>query len=288
MKPNAFPLPSRHRAFTLAEMAVVLIIIGSIIGVVYPALIMAQKATATTTTEANLKTLMQSVTQYVQSNGCLPCPSNATAVGTGFGHVRGDSTASPSACGTCSTPEGIAPFISMGLPPSVAKDGYGHWITMRVDPALTVNFGIIPPTVPCTSTDVTNGVCTSTQVGYSQKGLCKSGLSTANRINVIIPNGATSQAAVILVSHGTRGQGAFIASVTANGLNGSRYPFTDGTPSCSSTAGYARCNADNNTTFYEAERTGVDSTDFYDNRLAYADRNTLVSALGNGPCQTSW
>jgi hypothetical protein len=178
---------------------------------------------------------------------------------------------------------------------------------MRVDPALTVlpsnpancaatnscsNF--VPPQAPClASPDVGNNICLATQVGFSDKGLCRSGIVATSRINVANSGGGTQQAAVIFVSHGANGYGSYIAD--SAGANGCRLQFPSAPEAClqalncSSLTGLgaAECNASNTTQFVNAS-TVVSSTNPYDDVAVYADRNTLVSMLGNGSCQTVW
>lgn len=203
------------RGFTLVEMAFVMVVIGLVMLTVLPALQVARVAAQAEATNANLHSLMTAVAAYVQANGCLPCPANPATTGSGFGRVGLSSSAA--ACGSCADPEGIAPFVSLGLPASIAHDGWGHWISMRVDPALTPlqstsgTSVFVPPFAACTSTDVGNGVCTAAELGLSAKGFCRSGLATSNRITVTTPSGGSQQAAVILVSHGRDGYGSFFA-----------------------------------------------------------------------------
>jgi prepilin-type N-terminal cleavage/methylation domain-containing protein len=318
---------ARRSGFTLVEMAVALIIIGLVILAVFPALMAMRAGSQRGLTQSNLQALMTATAAYAQANGCLPCPTPASAIGNGFGRVRGDASAAPPACGICSTAEGIPPFASLGVPAAVAHDGGGHWITMRVDPALTINFGIAPPAKPvacacsapasgtCTATScstVVNGICTGAPIGcacgppvnnvcaplpmsISQQGLCEpSGtgpglLSKANSIAVQTPGGAKQTAAVLFVSHGANGYGSFYAN-PVNGAfgNGWTLTFPPGTASCG-VGGYAECNsaATNSPLFYDAPPvTGGSAA--YDDMLAYVDRNTLVSMLGNGSCQTVW
>jgi prepilin-type N-terminal cleavage/methylation domain-containing protein len=284
----------KPRGFTLVEMAVVLVIIGLLILTIFPALTSLRSSSQRSLTQSNLQSLMHSTAAYVQANGCLPCPMSPTATGTGFGHVRGDSSISPLPCGACAIPEGVVPYASLGVPASTAHDGWGHWITMRVDPALTINFGITPPTAACTANDLPPNTVTPTCVtlNASQKGLCSMGLSSTNRIIVQTPNGnatpPSQQAAVIFVSHGTTGYGSFFEQAfPPSGNNGQRLPFPSTVPSCSSKGGFSICNADGNNTFVDSPVIygGIDP---YDDVLAFADRNTLVSMFGNGSCQTVW
>lgn len=303
--------------FTLPEMAVAVTIVGLVVLTVFPALTAMRSGSQRSMTQANLQSLMQATAAYVQANGCLPCPTPASATGAGFGRVRGDSSAAPAACGTCTTAEGIPPYMSLGLAANVAHDGGGHWISMRVDPALTANFAVVPPTKPvactcaapvggtcapspanCTCSPPVNGACTPLPAGLSQQGLCASGLAATNRINVRtpypaqpgVPQTATQQAAVIFVSHGVKGHGSFFANPSPGLNNGFRLPFPPAlypVQTCSSTASFAICNADNNTDYVDAPAV-ISKTDPYDNMLAFADRNMLVSMLGGGACQTAW
>jgi hypothetical protein len=139
-----------------------------------------------------------------------------------------------------------------------------------------------------------NGACTPLPISISQQGLCApSGtgaglLPKTNNISVLTPGGTTQQAGVIFVSHGSHGFGSFVAEAVTNGLgtNGARLPFSSPI-ACSNSGGYATCNADGNAQFVNAQTvtTGVDP---YDDVLAFADRNTIVSMLGNASCQTVW
>ena len=67
--------------------------------------------------------------------------------------------------------------------------------------------------------------------------------------------------------------------------------------SCSVTStslGDAECNASNptqsasNTTQFIDAPAQPNGSSTYDDMLLYADRNSLVSMLGNGSCQTTW
>lgn len=260
----------------------VLVIAGVVIMIVFPALNLMRQTAQQSATEANLTSLMRATTAYVQAHGCLPCPTPAATLGSGFGRVRGDT--GTNACGTCTVAEGIVPFASLGISRQIAKDGWGRWITMRVDPALTSsNLGsVIPPTSLCTSSDSLPCI-----TGQSRKGFCQPDLPTTGRINILTPGGARQQAAVIFVSHGANGYGAYYADPVANtGLN--QHPaFKGSSTACSDDGGYERCNANGDTSFVQASLT-PDAVDPYDDLLAFADRNTLVTLLGNPACQAAW
>ena len=267
----------RSSGFTLVEMSLVLIVIGLIAMTVYPAVTSLLTAMQRNQTDNNLQTLLRATAVYVQANGCVPCPSPANGVAIGI--VRGDSSASPAACDVCSTPEGLAPFASLGVPQNVAKDGWGRWIRMRVDPALTVAFNVVPPTALCTTNDSN---CTP---GTSSSGLCSNGLTSVNRVSVRTAAGVTQQAAVIFLSHGANGTGA-----PAPKASKQTYAFPASATTCAA-GNYERCNANDagdspRPSFVQATQTG--GTMPFDDSMVFVDRNNLVSLLGNGSCQTVW
>ncbi|MDD4615833.1 MAG: prepilin-type N-terminal cleavage/methylation domain-containing protein [Alphaproteobacteria bacterium] len=270
--------------FTLVEMAVVMVVMGMVAMTVFPALTTLRQANQLALTQSNLRSLMIATAAFVQANGCLPCPAIPGETGTDFGKLGySDSIA----CGTCDAPQGIPPFASLGIPASVAHDGWGHWITMRVDPALTnpEKPVPVPPTAPCTASDVSSNICS--QLGASAKGLCKAGYSSADRIKVTnTGGGGEQQAAVIFISHGSTGYGSYVATPKYSDY---LLPFASNYAECSPYGGYAQCNsAERNTAQYYDAPAVIGDTDSYDDVLAYADRNTLVSMLGNGACNTAW
>lgn len=268
-----------RKAFTLAEMSMVLVVVGLVIMIVFPALTVFRQSMQTSTTQSNLQALMRATTAFVQANGCLPCPTPAATTDASFGRVRGDTVTS--SCGTCSVAEGIVPFISLGIPQQIAKDGWGRWITMRVDPALTINFGVVPPTALCLASDPAPCV-----TGESRKGLCRANLPSSNRIAVATVGGGTQQASILFLSHGANGFGAFKAdpSVSA-GLND--HLFKGALTPCTATGGFERCNANGDLAFVDAPFSN-DPTAPYDDVMVYAGRDALVTALGNPACQTTW
>jgi type II secretory pathway pseudopilin PulG len=279
------------------EMSVVLVVIGLLIFTVFPALTALRTNSQRALTQSNMNALMLATAAYVQANGCVPCPTPAATTGAGFGRVGGNTAGN--VCTACTTaqgallPEGIPPFASLGIAANIARDGWGRWFTMRVDPALTVAAlgTVVPPTSTCTAADqVANPACT---VNTNRKGLCQPTLNSsksATAVEITTLGGAAQPAAVIFVSHGSKGYGAFVAdasSLQLNGNNGSRLPaFPAGSPACaqgimvaSGVSGNAVCNANGQNQFVNAPMQ-----DGYDDMMAFADRNSLVSMLNNGAC----
>lgn len=298
MTPRASHVMPPCAGFTLVEMAVVMVVIGLLILTVFPALQTARMASQRAATQSNLQSLMRATAAFVQANGCVPCPvpTNSISVPGGFGRVRGDTAAA--ACNGCAVAEGIPPFVSLGIPAGVAHDGWGRWITMRVDPALTTAAlgKVYPPTAPCTAADLAAVPVTPSCVltGASQKGLCQSGLPNASRVQIKTPAGATQTAAVLFLSHGANGYGAYQADASVNylpnGMAGCRVNFPDIAATCLQTvpcgtpfdgSGYAKCNATGRNTFYNPDPQAD-----YDDMMLFAGRDDLVAMLGSGACQS--
>jgi len=281
------------RGFTLVEMAIVLVVMGLVMLTVLPALKTVRSASQLSLTQSNLRSLMLATATYIQANGCLPCPAIPGGTREKFGKVA---TINNAACGVCSwdtktVEEGIPPFVSLGLPASIAHDGWGHWITMHIDTALTnPSSTFVPPTSPCTTQDVASNLYNCTVVGSSVKGLCTTETSAKSSalsgVQVKTTGfGGIQYAAVLFISHGTKGYGSYIAKPKGDSYE--RLSFPDNYSECGSNGGYARCNADGTKIFYDAP-ISLSDTDPYDDILAYANRNALVSMFGTGTCNTNW
>jgi type II secretory pathway pseudopilin PulG len=266
-----------ERGFTLAEAAIVLCVLALVVGVLVPAFLSMRLAEQGRATDRKMESAMQAIAAYVQANGCVPCPTPAIGM-TGHGVVG---IQSGSACGLCQKSVGVLPFKSLGLPEQAALDGYGGWMTYAVDGNLAVNFGIVPPASPCRTGDTTP--CTATDItnGTRKKGLCAAGLSTARRLSVTTADGGSSQAAVMLVSHGANQYGAYISMIQE--LTARKAFRRSGT--CATVS--EMCNADGDTSFYNG-LAGNDPVNPFDDRLLYLDRNALVTYLGGQACNTVW
>lgn len=274
-------LQTMRKGFTLIEMSLVLVIIGMIIVIVFPALQAIRSNTQYTLTRNNLDYLMRTSAAFTHAHGCVPCPTPAGTTGHGFGHVRGNN--SGDMCGDCTIAEGIPPFASLGIPQRMAKDGWGRWFTMRIDPALATNFGPQPPTAACTASD-NQATC---PLDHSAKGLCAMNISKANTLQIRTPGGTTQEAAILFLSHGANG----FSSYRAGPLNigqANNHPSYDGpSTNCSLFGGFERCNTDGNNVFTDADRNNNTGAPF-DDFLYHLKRNALISLLGNHICETVW
>jgi prepilin-type N-terminal cleavage/methylation domain-containing protein len=258
--------------FTLVEMSIVVVIAGIILLALIPALMSLRRDSQLSATQTNLQTLLRSTAAYALANGCLPCPTPASALGSGnrLGKVRGDNAASPLPCGACAVADGISPFVSLGLDPSQARDGWGRFITMHVDPQLAVS--------PCSATDIANQVtgCRSTDTR-----LCRAQKIDVGILLTLSNSGTTVgniPASVLFLSHGENGYGAYRNSPdTSNQL---RLPVPADRPL---EAANVKAAGDASHTFRLVDRGA-----YFDDVMVYANRNALLTLLGNTACLSSW
>ncbi|MBI3419939.1 MAG: type II secretion system protein [Proteobacteria bacterium] len=266
--------------FSLAEAALSLAIVGMVITAMVPALLSLRASESARATQTALEGVMRATAAFVQANGCFPCPAPASLqAGAGFGVVRGDTLANPSPCNSgCASVPGLVPFRSLGLPQSLAHDGYGRWLTFAVDPTLTSS-GL--SNLACTIQDTD---CTADDVAHSahKKGLCAAGLGASTSLRVLV-SGVTTTIAMLVLSHGANGRGAF----TEVNSGPARRAFPTSVPSClPGNTGAERCNADADLTFVAAiPSTGSDP---FDDQMLYFDRNALMASLGGAGCNTNW
>ena len=156
MKPSqthGVPLPRLQRGFTLAELAIVLVIVGFLLGGM-----MAMFSSQTDTrkwneTQSRLEAARDAILGFAIANGRLPCPANSTSAGAEVRQASG-------VCGTAGNAYdyygGVVAGVTYGLLPAVtvgyqpvdsqgfALDAWGNRIRYAVSqtttPAFAANF----------------------------------------------------------------------------------------------------------------------------------------------------
>lgn len=102
------------RGFTLVEMAMVMLIIGLLLGGLMPTLSAQMEAQRVSETRKQLEDIQQALIGFAAANGRLPCPANATSNGE----------ESPLGGGNCSNfNDGYVPAATLGL---TAVDSQGR------------------------------------------------------------------------------------------------------------------------------------------------------------------
>ena len=161
--------------FSLIEIAIVLIIIGLISGITLPAIKVMLDWQKARTTALHQDQILYALASYANKNSFLPYAANP---------LNQDGVEEKG------RRRGILPFADLGLPESTAKDGYQRWFTYVVDdfygsaPKRTFENPVFEP--------LSNTLCRDNE-----------------KQNVVRIKSVPEKIAVVLISHGPEGRGAF-------------------------------------------------------------------------------
>lgn len=117
------------RGFTIAELAVVLVIVGLLLGGLFIPLSAQNDLRYVTDTQKTLNDIRDGLLGYAAANGRLPCPASAASNGI----------ESPLGGGTCTNPyDGFVPAVTLGIGPTDASgnavDAWGNPIHYALFP----------------------------------------------------------------------------------------------------------------------------------------------------------
>ncbi len=166
--------PNAARGFSLVEMAVVLAIVGLLLGTAMYMLSAQSEQRAREETQATLERARDALLGYAIANGRLPCPASGATTG-----IESDS---PVGSGACTNPyNGFLPAITLAFQPvdsqGFAVDAWNNRIRYAV--AQTVNGCVGTSTTPHFTNKTNlkqNGM--SCQPGSSDLLICKSSVSS--------------------------------------------------------------------------------------------------------------
>lgn len=266
-----------NRGFTLLEMAVVLMIIGLLLGGLIPTLSAQRESQQINETRKQMDDIQQALFGYALAHGRLPCPAQATlATGatdagneatianscacktpTGSDNTIADSSASKVACPE-STVTGVLPWATLGINET---DAWGRRYTYRV----THRFAdqIIPSTTDCTP-------AIAVAPTASSFALCSPGVP-----NVLATSGGVTVATdvpAVIVSHGKNGCGAYLS--TGSPISPLIDVGNSSGSSCDNAGADQVENADNNISF-----VSKDFSPSYDDIVIWLSPNTLVNRM---------
>lgn len=150
---------TRQQGFSLVEMAIVIVILGFVIGALLLPLQVQRNQLAQSQTENTLELAKRALLGYAQSNGRLPCP--ATNNGTSL-FPDDSSNANPSVGGQCDKQLGFLPAATLGLEPTDTEgylvDAWGNRIMYAVAQSSTTSLPPDTATPDFTTNSSTDGI----------------------------------------------------------------------------------------------------------------------------------
>lgn len=231
----------KRLGFSLIEIAIVLIIVGLALGMIFNLTGSMREGQQRTSVRTQLETIDTALANFVAQFKRLPCPANGTIASTAAGAGQETLSAGPPPValppkGTCNPNNqvnGVVPWVTLGLTESDITDPWGGRITYRVDPALAASSpfpqlmdmsncdpsSVVPaspfPAIGACKTPVPS--CTNT-VGCTSPSefLFNKGLDVWDGVNGVAGWNARQNnrsvgtgAAYVLISHGVSGAGAY-------------------------------------------------------------------------------
>lgn len=230
----------KNYGFTLVELAMVLMIIGLLLGGLIPTISSQIERQHTNETRKQLDEIKEALAGFAVINGRLPCPANGT---TASGN---ESTAGSGVSLTCTLTKGVLPWATLGVNET---DAWSRRFTYRVSHGVSSNFADGVDGTGETSCVITTGVSFQ---------LC----STATlEVRASSPSGSIVAANVpaVVVSHGKNGLGA--------------YPAGGGTQIGTATGDEGENTNDNNTF------VSRDFSSDFDDLVIWLSPNTLINRM---------
>lgn len=191
--------------FTLVEIAIVVVIISVLLTFGIAALNAQLTNTAISVTKKKQSTIQDSLTSYLGLHNRLPCPDTdyLTLQPDGIENRTNGGTVAvpPIPTLACAASFGIIPYVTLGLPPDTARDGWDNYFSYYVSN--------VP--APPVATDWT--LTANFQLGNF--GAFNVYSTTGNTQPLALASQRTG-AVVVIVSHGRNGYGAITAQGTVN------------------------------------------------------------------------
>lgn len=243
--------------FSLIETAFVLLIAGIIAGLTFPLLSATRQLERQKITQNNQESLLHALAGYVLKYNHLPAPSMPESEGKGYCN-----SLEKSVC------VGIIPYQDLGISEAAAKDGYGNWFTYVVGAKLTGAGG---------TNNYGSDVISMQKNSFCQISSSGINLTTLAKKPVLEPAEKITEhdkdhIAVILISHGPKGSGAFCQR--KNQRLAVQYPALENENTTESTQFLTRSNND-------------DKSDFT-HQVYWLTRNNLMAVYAKHPCQSEY
>jgi prepilin-type N-terminal cleavage/methylation domain-containing protein len=294
MKNNLRP----QAGFTLIEMAIVLLIMGLVVGAIFSFLSVEHTQQAEEVTKVREQKIANALAYYAQMHNVLPCPGLPDDPIQGNSHVA--------VCLTQTDRTGIVPYRVLGLSQEDVTDGFNRPISYTL--SATAALPGLMSEAACRTSSWMTGSTAPPNINYNKSLFCCPDLSAGLMMQIYIDpvthvsattlqtpgSGAYSGPntmsllqstmttqdyfAYILVSHGKNGLGAFNFCQPGAVCNHSR--------SDTSNAGDSeKENANNDDIFVDAmQNTGSPPSAYYDDIVLWRTQSRLMSEFNNDSC----
>jgi prepilin-type N-terminal cleavage/methylation domain-containing protein len=177
-----------QRGFTLAEMAIVVVLAGILLTMGMKMTVANLNNGAYAQTSGNMALVKIALISFLRTNGRMPCPdTNAVPVGKEVSPCNANVAA-----GT-----GVVPWITLGLPIGTVQDGWGNFIVYRVSNGVGVQVR-----------NWTTNTVLANSFSMSQFTTPVVGLTINQTNGVANPTLITANAVAVLLSAGKNGYGA--------------------------------------------------------------------------------
>lgn len=194
----------RSKGFTLVELAVVLLILGLLLGGLLVPLSAQLDQQSIKETQRRLDEIREAIIGFALANGRLPCPATATiASGSAGAGIENRIATSPPPSQICGITEGVLPWTTLGVPET---DAWGRRYTYRITASFAddIPLNTVTPPSECvvTPSQSSFALCSEGDIKICNSAPCNS--SSTNAMADKIPT--------VILSHGKNGLGAYLPS----------------------------------------------------------------------------
>ncbi len=269
----------RQTGVTVLMIAVALLIIASV--AIFGTFAVSQKSNLERAiqTKSSSSSLDQAFTNFVATNMRLPCPASPTD--------PNGLEASTTPFATCTAPDGVLPWGTLGLKFDDGFDKWGRKLSYRVFSGTT---GFTQIDGLKAQNCNTAALLTTTQVAIDSSGKCSTGPNSTRGPDFFSSKGLTvndkgvpaTEIAYVVISHGATGRGAYGADHTA----------TRTTLPTAGSKELINTTAPLNNTYWvlDASPAGADPSNaaFFDDSVSYRSVTDLLTAANALPRDWGW
>lgn len=289
---------SRQKGFSLLVAAVVIMLLGACIQYGIGLFETETNADREKETVMKMKRLTAALSSYVQQHDRLPCPASPAVSPSTIGFGAEDIAAPGSTACTSGRFEGIVPFRTLNLDEYDARDGWGNLITYAAAPYLTDTQADANMVFSrCRTNFWYDSASNKNRNRYKARFCCPPAITydlntdlhitgesvyVRTTINMDDPDVLVSTAptpaqsvesrALVLVSHGRNGHGAYLGNGTSNRVNLHNPTVPESQ------------NANGDRVFVMPQRRLIPGPNYFDDIIVNLTQSQVYAYLSSGTC----